>query len=96
MAFESDLKRIKHKIKSRLVNDKIFAAKFLFAIDSRLQLRMEDCRMATDRSEVDGSILSLSKITRDILHNRFAINLPPSFKEVNSEEVSNSNNKRKG
>ena len=88
MCFRSDLDRIKHKIKAKLVNDKLFATKILFAVDGRLQLHLEDCRNAADRSEVDESLLNLKEIIRDVMHNRFAVDLPPSFEDSNSDEPS--------
>ena len=93
--FESGLEKIKHKIKARLVNDKFFAAKVLFAMDDRLQLHMEECRMADDRSEVDETVLNFDDIIRDIKHNRFFIDLPPSFKEISSEDAPESKDKKK-
>ena len=61
----------------------MYAAKILFALDTRLQRHLEDCRMADDRSEVDESILNLSEILVDVQNGRFFMDLPPSFEQLN-------------
>ena len=56
--FGSELNKIKQKIKAKLVVDKLFGAKILFAADGKLQNYLKNCRMAEDWTEVNDSILS--------------------------------------
>ena len=77
--FKKRLDRTKATIKARLVTDKLFAAKVLFALDTRLQNHLEDCRLAMDRTEVDCATLNLEAILAKVKAGDFSMELPPSF-----------------
>eukprot|EP00957_Ditylum_brightwellii_P109812 8375397-Ditylum_brightwellii.AAC.1 len=68
--------------------DEKFPAKILYAVDTRLQQWMVECRRAQDKSEVDDRIIKFQHIVDDVVNNRFYLSLLPSFTMINSEEES--------
>jgi hypothetical protein len=56
-----------------------FPAKFLFAMDSRFQLWLKDCRKATSQNEVNDSLINFSALISNVLFSSFHMELPPTF-----------------
>jgi len=80
--FEALLNMISHyqttyKAKERL--DEQFAAKFLFAVDTRNQLWLKDCKSAKNRDEVDDSIIDFRSLVSQVNFGSFHMSLPPTF-----------------
>jgi hypothetical protein len=73
--------------RAKIACDKKFAAKFLFAVDTKVQRWLDHCKHATDRSEVDDRILNFGPMIEDVLDNRFNVELPASFKLSTDDEV---------
>ena len=80
--FEALLNTISHykttfKAKERL--DKQFAAKFLFAVDTRNQLWLKNCKSAKNRNEVDDLIIDFCSLMSQVNFGSFHMSLPPTF-----------------
>ncbi len=56
-----------------------FPSKLLFAVDSRDQICLKQCRVATNCINVDGSIIKFSQLVFQVLFGSFYIILPPTF-----------------
>jgi hypothetical protein len=64
--------------------DEFFIAKFLFAIDRRLQRWLTMCELASvSCSQVDDRVLLFDAIVEDILNRQYHFSLPTTFKKVN-------------
>ena len=75
------------KFKARMVLDEEFASKFLYAVDTRVQYWLQECRKARERYEVNDRILDFDDLIRDVLFNRSIGELPPSFTSVQRVEA---------
>ena len=74
------------KAKERL--DEQFAAKFLFAVDTRNQLWLKECKSAkNNRDEVDDSIIDFCSLISQVVLGSFHILLPPTFQMKNPNET---------
>ena len=62
--------------------NKYFAAEFLFSIDTRTQLWLNQCEAAEDREEVDDSLVDFSDDLNDILRRKFKMAIPQTMKEI--------------
>ena len=70
-------------------NDKRFTAKFLFAIDTRIQLWLGLCETMDNREDVNDKLIDFDDLLQAIMLRTFNIALPPSFKNLfDSEKVS--------
>ena len=78
------IESVRHNINAKLVNDKFVCAKILLAIDRRLQIHIEDCSNAGDRTEVDVDVLNFGRVLADIKLGTFQMDLPPSFKDLSN------------
>eukprot|EP00957_Ditylum_brightwellii_P179808 13697093-Ditylum_brightwellii.AAC.1 len=58
--------KYKHQFKANTSMDEMFPAKILYAVDTRLQRWMVECRKAQDRSEVDDRIIEFCDIVDDM------------------------------
>ena len=65
-------------LKAREAN-KTFMSQFLFAVDTRFQLWLDDCMSAPSRNQVDDSILNFGPIIEAIRFGTFAVTLPLTF-----------------
>jgi hypothetical protein len=65
------------KAKERLGEQ--FAAKFLFAVDTRNQLWLKDCKSAKNRDEVDDSTIDFRSLMSQVNFGSFHMSLPPTF-----------------
>ncbi len=87
----------KHKqvFKARENQDKTFVSKFLFAIDTRMQMWLEECLTQPLRVNVDDSILNFASVIDSVRFGNFDIILPPTFTTppVTEDKPKNKKNK---
>ena len=55
----------------------------------RFQLFLDNCTHAEEREDVDDSLIDFLADHRDIILNRFGATLPPCFKDLKNNEVTN-------
>jgi hypothetical protein len=79
--FQKSLAMNRMCVKTRIVSDKLYASKILYAIDTRTQRWLRECKIAKERSTVDDSIVDFRDLTNDVLNGRFSMDLPPVFAE---------------
>ena len=70
-------------------NDKRFTAKFLFAIDTRIQLWLAMCETETNREDVNDKLIIFDDLLQEIMLRTFNIALPPSFKNLFDSDKAN-------
>jgi hypothetical protein len=81
--------RNKKPFRDQIALDKFFAAKFLFAVDQRVQRWLRLCEQASIAcTQVNDNVLKFVDILEQMLNGAFQMNLPASFKKV-----ANSSNK---
>jgi len=85
--FRGDIKNNRMAIRARIVEDKLFATKILYAIDTRNQRWLGQCKEARDRADVDDRIINFDDILNPILNCQFNVSLPPVFALVNRNQV---------
>jgi hypothetical protein len=73
--------RSKQSFKAQVRTDTEFCCKFMYAVDTRFQLWLEDCMTATQRDRIDDSILGCRLLIESVCFGTFALNLPSSFTE---------------
>jgi hypothetical protein len=71
--------RSKQSFKAQVRTDTKFCCKFMYAINTRFQLWLEDCMTATQRDRISNSILDCHLLIESIRFGTFALNLPSSF-----------------
>ncbi len=69
----------KSTLKVRERTNEKFPAKFLFAVDSRFQLWLKDCRKAASRNKVNNSFIHFSALISNVLLGSFHMELPSTF-----------------
>ncbi len=72
-----DCNRSTFKARERL--DEQFYSKLLFAIDSRFQICLKQCRNARNRNKVDDNTINFMPVVLQVLFRSFHINLPPTY-----------------
>ena len=65
--------------KASLVKDHLFTAKFLFAIDTRIQLWLKMCEIKEFREDVDDKLLNFNEVLNQVILRTFSITLPTCF-----------------
>ena len=65
-----------------LAEDYLFTAKFLFAIDTRIQIWLKMCEIKEFREEVDDKLLNFDEVLNQVILRTFSITLPPSIQHV--------------
>ena len=61
-------------------------AKFMFAIDRRVQRWLKSCERAENsRNKVNDKCLNLDKVIEQVLNGTFRMTLPPAFMKVKTE-----------
>ena len=65
------------KAKERL--DEEFPAKFIFAVDTRFQIWLNNCKSAKFCNKVDDSIINFRPLINQVIFGSFNMNLPPTF-----------------
>jgi hypothetical protein len=75
--------RNKKAFRDQIALDKFFAAKFLFAVDQRVQRWLRLCRQASIAcTQVNNNVLKFEELLEQVLNDAFQINLPASFKKA--------------
>jgi hypothetical protein len=82
------------KAKERL--DKEFPAKFLFAVDTRFQIWLNNCKSAKFRNKVDDSIINFRPLINQVIFGSFNMNLPPNFLNEGSKRYLDRRNRSGG
>ena len=65
-------------IKTRIVEDKLYATKILYAVDTRSQWWLAQCKEAIDKADVDNRIINFNDVLNPILNCQFNVSLPQS------------------
>lgn len=73
------VEKYKHIFKAREARETEFVSKFLFAVDTRMQLWLEECATLTSRDQVDDSTLNFSALVDSVRFGTFDVKLPPTF-----------------
>jgi hypothetical protein len=75
--------RNKKSFRDQFALNKFFVAKFLFAVDRRVQRWMKMCKQAYHtRAEVKDSVLQFDDLIDEVLDGTFHLILPSTFKKV--------------
>jgi hypothetical protein len=73
-------------LRNQIALDKFFAARFLFAVDRRVQRWLRMCEAATmTRSSINDNVLNFDDLLEQVLNGSFYMNLPASFKKIEVE-----------
>jgi hypothetical protein len=59
--------------------DEEFPAKFLLAVDTRVQIWLNHCKSAKNHDEVDDSIIYFRPLINQVIFSSFHMILPPTF-----------------
>ena len=70
--------------------DKTFMSQFLFAVDTRFQIWLDECMTAAHRTNVDDSTLNFSPLIESIRLSTFFVNLPSTFVASKDKEITTS------
>ena len=62
-------------------HNKAFAAEFLFSLDTRIQIWLQQCEKESDRDMVDNELIDFSDDLNRVLMRTFSITLPKEIKE---------------
>ncbi len=73
------IEKYKHIFKAREARETTFVSKFLFAIDTCMQMWLEECMSQPTRNRVDDSILNFEPVIDQVRFGSFDIILPPTF-----------------
>lgn len=85
--------RNKKSLKDQIAIDEFFAAKFLLAVDRRVQRWLRMCEACTmTRTSVNDNVLDFEDLLEQVLNGSFNMNLPPSFKVIEVETKAESTN----
>jgi hypothetical protein len=76
----------KSTFKAKESLDEQFVAKFLFAVDTRNQLWLKECKSEKNRDEVDDSIIDFRSLISQVILGSFHMSLPPTFQMKNPNE----------
>lgn len=72
------VERNRHILKARESN-KTFMSQFLFAVDTRFQLWLDECMSLPCRTQVDDSMLNFTPIIESVRFGTFNVTLPITF-----------------
>jgi hypothetical protein len=73
----------KKPFRDQIALDEFFAAKFLFAVDWRVQRWLRLCKQASIAcTQVNNNVLEFKDLLKQVLNSAFQMNLPASFKKV--------------
>ena len=84
------VERNRHILKAREA-DKKFMSQFLFAVDTRFQLWLDECMTLPCRAQVDDSMLNFSQLVESIRFGTFFIQLPSTFIAASNTESKSGN-----
>ncbi len=72
------IERNRHILKAQEA-DKKFMCQFLFAVDTRFQLWLDECMTLTCHTQVDDSMLNFTQLVEHIRFGTFFVQLPSTF-----------------
>ncbi len=75
------IERYKTSFKAKERTDAKFCSKFLYAVDTRFQLWLEECSNADRRNRVDNNLLDFRNLIVSVRFGTFELNLPSPFSE---------------
>ncbi len=78
-ALSNMMNRYKSIFKAKERLDEEFPAKFLFVVDTRFQIWLNDCKSEKFCNKVDDSIIHFQPLTNQVIFGSFNMNLPPTF-----------------
>jgi len=90
------------RLESFQVRDKTFSSKIGYAIDCRIHRWLGECRMATDREQVNDSIIDFNILMEAILTDSFTQSLPVTLRlvtdkrKVDEDADDNARRRKKG
>jgi hypothetical protein len=71
----------KKDLRDQIAIDEFFAAKFLLAVDRRVQRWLRMCENCTlTRTSINDNVINFGDFLEHVLNGSFTMNLPPSFK----------------
>jgi hypothetical protein len=73
------MNRHKSILKAQEHLDEEFPAKFLLAVDTRVQIWLTDCKSAKKHEEVDDSMIDFRPLINQVIFGSFHMILPPTF-----------------
>jgi hypothetical protein len=73
------LKKCKQSLKARELTNKELCSKFMYTINARNQLWLEECMTATSQSRVDDSIINFRLIIEQVCFGTFKLRLLSVF-----------------
>jgi hypothetical protein len=77
----------KKTFRDHMALDDLFVAKFMLAVDRRIQRWFGMCeRVTVSRSQVDDRVLQFNSLMEDILNGQFIMTLPATFKKVKGNQ----------
>jgi hypothetical protein len=80
--------RNKKTFRDHIALDDLFVAKFMLAVDRRIQRWLGMCERATvSRSQVDDRVLQFDNLMEDILNGQFNMTLPVTFRKVQGNQL---------
>ena len=80
--------RNKKTFRDHITLDDLFVAKFMLAIDRRLQHYFGMCEHATvSRSQVNNRVLQFCSLMEDLINGQFIMTLPATFKNIQCNHV---------
>ena len=82
------IEKFKQVFKTRELGDSAFVSKFLFAVDTRMQMWLDDCMTKPSRNLVDDSVLRFDHLIDSVRFGNFNITLPPTFTTKGPDEKS--------
>lgn len=85
----------RHTLKARESN-KTFMSQFLFAVDTRFQLWLDECMTLTHRPLVDDSMLNFNSIVEAVRFGTFHVSLPVTFVSPSEKKEDPMTNKPTG
>ena len=85
-ALITSIDKYKPIFKAREARETIFVSKFLFAVDTRMQMWLDECMTQPARNLVDDSILNFSSLIDSVRFGNFDIALPPTFTTTTPED----------
>ncbi len=99
----NDIVRSPQIYEALIAQDKFFASKFLFSIDTDIQLWLTECESKELREEVNDKLIDFTGLLLQVKKRQFDVNLPTAFMSIMKKDSSskdddpnsNSNKKRR-
>lgn len=85
------VERNRHILKTREA-DRKFMSQFLFAVDTRFQLWLDECMSLTCRTQVDDSMLNFTQLIENVRFGTFFVQLPSTFIDATAASDSKTGN----